>query len=324
VTATAACTLALACATAWAGANAESMDEAWWTGPLLAANASTLPQGHFYFEPYLFDLVPYESFDAHGNAHSVSHSNHIGSQSYLNYGLADRFTVGLIPRFAYMLAADGSASSSGVQVGDLTLQAQYRLSQFQPGHRIPTISFNLQETVPTGRYDHLDRLANGLGGGALVTTPSIYSQSYFWLPNTRILRARLDLSYSIPNHVFVEDLSVYGTSPGFRGHAAPGNSAFADVAFEYSATSNWVPALDIWYERDSNTRVFGSNPAALVSLPGASYSSESGPGWELIVAPAIEYNWSARVGIIIGARMIVAGKSETATLAPVVAFSYFH
>jgi hypothetical protein len=300
------------------------MDEAWWTGPLLAATASTLPQGHFYFEPYLFDLIPYEGFDAHGNAHSVHHSHHIGSQSYVNYGLADRFTVGLIPRFGYMLAAEGSPSSSGVQVGDLTLQAQYRLAKFQPGDWTPTISFNLQETLPTGRYDRLDRLANGLGSGAFATTPSIYSQTYFWLPNARILRTRLDLSYSIPNRVSVEDLSIYGTSLGFRGHAIPGNSAFADLAFEYSATSNWVPALDIWYERDSTTRVFGTIPTPLTPLSAGSYSSESGSGWELIVAPAIEYNWSARVGIIVGARVIVAGKNETATLAPVVAFSYFN
>jgi hypothetical protein len=52
-------------------------------------------------------------------------------------------------------------------------------------------------------------------------------------------------------------------------------------------------------------------------------SAQSGPGWELIVAPALEYNWNARIGVIVGSRIIGAGKNETATVAPVIAFSYF-
>jgi hypothetical protein len=301
----------------------ESMEEAWWTGPLLAATASTLPQGHGYFEPYLFDLIPYAHFDNHGHAHSVSHSNQFGSQSYLNYGLADGLTIGLIPRFGYLRPVD-APSSDGVQVGDLTVQAQYRLSHFQPGNWLPTLSFNLQQVLPTGRYDHLDRLSDGFGSGAYVTTPSIYSQAYFWMPNGRILRTRLNFSYSIASHVTLDDQSVYGTSAGFRGHATPGNSTFADLAFEYSATSHWVPALDVWYERDSSTGITGRYPSSAGSLASVALVSRSGPGWELILAPALEYNWNARIGLIIGTRMIVAGSNETATLAPVIAFSYFH
>ena len=44
----------------------QTMDEAWWTGPLLAASASTLPQGHFLVEPYLFDVITYGRHDADG------------------------------------------------------------------------------------------------------------------------------------------------------------------------------------------------------------------------------------------------------------------
>jgi hypothetical protein len=299
----------------------ESMDDAWWTGPLLAATPSTLPQGHFYFEPYLFDIVTFEHFDSHGNHHSTPRAQDIGSQSYLNYGLFDRVTVGLIPRFGYVREID-AASSSGVQVGDLTLQAQYRLLQFEPGQWIPTVSFNLQETLPTGRYDRLNRLSDGLGSGAYSTIPSLYSQTYFWLPNGRILRTRLDLSYAMPSRVSVKDLSVYGTAPGFRGHAVPGNSSIGDLAFEFSATSHWVPALDIWYERDANTRAFGSYQSS--SRGVVQISNQSSNGWELILAPGLEVNWSARVGIILGARVIVAGSNETASFAPVIAFSYFH
>jgi hypothetical protein len=35
----------------------ESLDEAWWTGPLLAPSPATLPQGHALVEPYLYDAI---------------------------------------------------------------------------------------------------------------------------------------------------------------------------------------------------------------------------------------------------------------------------
>ena len=38
-------------------ASRQSMDDAWWTGPLLAASASSLPRGHFLVEPYLYDII---------------------------------------------------------------------------------------------------------------------------------------------------------------------------------------------------------------------------------------------------------------------------
>src|ERR1700744_5528395 len=63
----------------------QSLDDAWWTGPLLVANASTLPQGHVYVEPYLFDSIPSGRLDSSGHAHAVAHENEFGSLSYINY-----------------------------------------------------------------------------------------------------------------------------------------------------------------------------------------------------------------------------------------------
>jgi hypothetical protein len=297
----------------------ESLDEAWWTGPLLAANASTLPPGHFLVEPYIYDSLPYAHFDSRGVARDVAHANDFGSQSYVNYGLAEGFTVGLIPRFGYDQPRNGEGSS-GIGVGDLSVQAQYRLTQFQEGHWLPTISVNLMETLPTGEYDRLDRPSDGFGAGAYTTTLSLYSQSYFWLSNGRILRARFNLSYATSGRVNIEDASVYGTTAGFHGHANPGDTTVADLAFEYSATRHWVLALDLWYERDGATSVFGSGPSNGNEPPPALQSS-SGVGRVLFVAPAVEYNWNSRVGVIFGFRLAAAGWNETATLTPVMAIN---
>ncbi|HET9783938.1 MAG TPA: hypothetical protein VFP94_03150, partial [Terriglobales bacterium] len=51
------------------------------------------------------------------------------------------------------------------------------------------IAINLQETLPTGRFDRLDgRSSAGYGAGSYATTLSLYTQDYFWLPTGRILR----------------------------------------------------------------------------------------------------------------------------------------
>ncbi len=51
-----------------------AMKDARWTGPLLASNANTLPEGHVYTEPYFFDAIS-------GGEH------HPGSSGFYQYGV---------------------------------------------------------------------------------------------------------------------------------------------------------------------------------------------------------------------------------------------
>ena len=313
----------------WVGAHAEdtatqanhqALDDAWWTGPLLAASASTLPQGHFLVEPYVYDIITYGRNDSQGHRVSTPHVNDFGSQSYILYGITDRISGGLIPRFGYEDASVGPSSSSP-QVGDITLQGQYRLTRFQEGSWVPTTSIVVGETLPTGKYDRLDQHpADGFGGGAYTTILSYYAQEYFWLPSGRILRTRLDLSYSLSSQASLAGVSVYGTGSGFSGHANPGNTLSVDSSWEYSLTRSWVLALDVVYEHDASTRVVGSYPGANGSPPTASQQS-SGPGWSLGFAPAVEYNWSAKMGVIVGLRSIPIGNNSSITVAPVAAIN---
>src|SRR5262245_44208004 len=61
-----------------------AMSGARWTGSMLSSNAETLPTGHFYTEPYFYDVI--------------SSGNHtFGSSGFYQYGLAEGFTVGLQP-----------------------------------------------------------------------------------------------------------------------------------------------------------------------------------------------------------------------------------
>jgi hypothetical protein len=285
----------------------QQLGEAWWTGPMLANNASTLPRGHFLVEPYLYDEIS-------------PHTNGLGSLTYIEYGLANRFTIGLIPTFGYNKVSDG-LSSSGVGLGDVTALAQYRLTQFHEHHWLPTISFMVQQTFPSGKYDQLgQRSSNGLGAGAYTTILGFNSQTYFWMPNGRILRMRLNGTQSLSTYANVEGVSVYGTASGFQGHAKPGPSTFVDAAWEYSLTRNWVLALDATYRHTNNTRITGYD----VSQTPPDIQLNTGSSDAIGFAPALEYNWKPTIGVLVGTRIIALGHNTPTTITPAVAINYVH
>jgi hypothetical protein len=44
------------------GANVrQPLNDAWWTGPILAASGATLPRGHYLIEPYFYDEIGSQS-----------------------------------------------------------------------------------------------------------------------------------------------------------------------------------------------------------------------------------------------------------------------
>jgi hypothetical protein len=298
----------------------QSLDDAWWTGPMLAPSAATLPQGHFLLEPYFYDVTTQGQYDEHGVRHSAPHANDFGSLTYALYGLTDKFTVGMIPTGGYNDASNTPTGSS-VGLGDLTLQGEYRLTQFRQGSWFPTTSIAVQETLPTAKYDHLDRLSDGFGAGAYTTTAAFYSQTYFWLRNGRILRMRFNVVPSFSNSVKVDDLSVYGTAQGFRGHAKPGSSIYVDASWEYSLTRRLVLALDATYRYTANTRVSGYN---LLQPDSATTVTSLGISDSVAFAPAIEYSWKHNLGVLLGTRLVATGHNTPATITPAIAINFVH
>jgi len=113
-------TATLAVAQAAPGAPGEvrqSLDDAWFTGPMLAPNATTLPRGHFLIEPYLYDVIAQGFYDRDGKRHNAPRSDGFGSLTYILYGLANKFTVGMIPVAGYT-ATKGYDLASGLGTVD--------------------------------------------------------------------------------------------------------------------------------------------------------------------------------------------------------------
>lgn len=277
-----------------------AMKSARWTGPMLASTADTLPKGHFYTEPYFFDAI------SRGD-------HHPGSSGFYQYGLLDDLTVGFQPAFATATNRPGS----GMAIGDFKLLSQLRLTRFTSGHRVPTIALVLNEVLPTGKADRLGPREEGHGSGAYATEIGLNVQYYFLLRNDRLLRARINLLQSFAAGTRVTDRSVYGSLPGFRGRARPGSKTTLIGAVEYSLTREWVLALDVIGEATARTRLKGSYPAGtLVDSRGATSTA-------IGFAPAVEYNWSDRAGVLLGVWISPKGHNSSPSVTPAIAISRF-
>ena len=271
-----------------------------WTGPLLASTAETLPQGHFYTEPYLFDAIS-------------SGQHNPGSSGFYQYGLFNNYTVGVQPFFSL----GTHKYNRDLGIGDFKLLSQLRLSHFTPEHRVPSVALVMNLVVPTGKDDNLGPLKEGHGKGAFAPEIGVNVQQYFLLKNGRLLRARFNFLKNFPLETDVSGRSVYQTPAGFHGHARPGSKTTLIGGMEYSVTREWVLAFDVERDQWGKTRLTGRG------ADGLSVKLTTPRSWSVGFAPAIEYNWSDRAGAIFGVWIVPKGHNASASVTPAIAIQRF-
>lgn len=280
----------------------EQLADAWWTGPMMGASAETLPRGHALIEPYIFDV-------------RTKGSDRLTSLNYLLYGVTDRFSLGMITVAQYVVPRRGPASAPAV--GDTTLIAQYRLTHYGERGWPVTIALVGEETLPSGRFDRLeDKRIARLGSGTRATTLAVYLQSYAWLANGRIVRFRLDSALRLPDRASPIGESVYGTPPGFRGSVNRGASTTIDGSMEYSLSRSWALAAEAAWQRSNSARVAG----AVGSLNATDPYRARLPGSDAVYfVPAVEYSWTANLGVLLALRMSPKWHNSPASVTPVIA-----
>jgi hypothetical protein len=276
----------------------QSRDDAWWTGPMLAVSPNGPGQGHALTETYFYDQI-------------ADRSQSLRSFNYLLYGVSDRFTLGAIPVFG-INEAEGAHSRFGMS--DLTFQAQYMVADFDPKTQMPAIAVALRQSIAIGEYDRLNEATEAFGGGAGATGLGLFTQDYFWLPNGRILRVRVDALASISATAHVEDASIFGTSSGFGGRARPGDAVSVDVSFEYSLTRSWVLATELLYDHSNAAHVEGATAGQPERFD---LGSSDGFGF----APALEYSWAPNWGILLGTRILTGGHNRPFSVTPAIALN---
>lgn len=310
------CTWMLACGAIQGRATPSDVN---FTGPLITPNPMDLPAGVLVVEPYLMQYHSDARYDHHGREQSQRPALNQWQLSLpVFYGITDRFqvqaTVGAVR------AAAGNFSSDGWKVGDTAIGVQYLLLSPGARYKRPAVSVFYSHRFPTGDYDQLDENPlNANGNGAQLDTFSLRAQQWFWLPTGHPLRLRATLNYSLPpNDVPVNGPSTYGTPKGFHGIARLGQSLGAAIGAEYSLNRQWVLALDLTYNRTGSSQLRGI--VASAGKPSV-FDRRDDSREVYALAPAVEYNFTARFGLIAGVQFSVAGRNNDAFMTPMAAFN---
>jgi hypothetical protein len=114
------------------------------------------------------------------------------------------------------------------------------------------------------------------------------------------------------NNPTVQDLSVYDTPANFHGTANPGLLATFGISPEFAITQRWVLAADIFNSYTGSTTISGFSNTGYLNTNEASSSA-----WAF--APAVEYNWSPKYGVIAGVVFSFAGHNTSSYVEPQVA-----
>ena len=105
----------------------------------------------------------------------------------------------------------------------------------------------------------------------------------------------------------VHGFNTYGGGYGTKGRVLPGNIAQGIFSFELTLTQNWALAMDTVYTHTDRTQFFGTLGTTSTGAP----ATVGTPSQEqLSFSPAIEYNFSANFGIIIGAWVSAIGRNS--------------
>jgi len=288
------------------------LKDQWFTGPLVAPSPALPKAGLFVIEPYVGLSFNTGNFEASG-AHATG-SNQARTASLFplfEYAITDRLTIQTLPQINY--AWNGTTTTRGIIGSDLPVDLKFRFLDAVPNTIIPSWTFSAGVSFPTGAYDKLGSSLEGQGTGVWYARQGTLLQWLVAAPGNHPLRIRLWGQLQEPlNDPTVRDLSIYNTEPGFRGVADPGITATFGLSPEYGITQRWVLATDIFGS-------YGGGPTVHGFYNGAFFNTSYGSTASWAIAPAIEYNWSPRYGVIAGVQFNFAGHNTSSYVEPQVA-----
>lgn len=289
--------------------------EPWFTGPLLAPSAFTIPAGHVDFEPYLYIVANKGLYDHDWKVHPTSTFWNNSFQPLVQVGITKWLDVEVIPALFY----NYTHGAGKWAIGDTSIGFDFQLFSHQGRvtEWVTAVKLNIKETIPTGKYSNLDpkKLVTDAGGmGSWQTSIDFVWGNLFYLGRGHFLTWRNSLQYTLPAPTHVKNLSVYGGAQGTEGTIYPAQNLQFDTAIEISLTQNWAFAMDFLTSWSGKTRFKGHATAPIGPPPSVQFS----------LAPAIEYNWSANLGIIFGPWFTIAGRNAIQFFDGVFAFNYYY
>ncbi|MBM3197971.1 MAG: hypothetical protein FJZ58_01790 [Chlamydiae bacterium] len=293
----------------------EQPETPWFTGPIIGTNAHTVPPGHFIVEPYVYFFQSSSTYNEHW--HKIHHPSFytLIERVPLITGITSFMDGGIVPQFFYQFT-QGVRSA---QCGDMPFFMSFQLWRDQAEAAWPAVRFILRSTIPWGKYDRLspEKLGtDGVGTGSWMPGVGLAMSRLFTISPRHFFSPRFSINYSVPCSIPVRGMSVYGGASDTRGKVYGGNIFWTDLGLEYTLTQSWVLAMDIYYQH-TNAIHFKGYPGDYALVGRAAQE-------QLSLVPAIEYNWSVNMGIIVGSWFTILGRNTPAFTSAVAAFNLYY
>jgi hypothetical protein len=289
-----------------------AVQDQWFTGTLEAPSPALPKAGLLVIKPFAIFTRTDGSYDTQGVYRSTSPNDNFKTVVLMKYAITDRLSIQALPSIAHV---DGG-NSHYTGVGDLPIEAEYRLADENTTTGLPSVTVAAGLNVPTGQYDALQTSLSGFGSGALTLKEQILLQSVFDTPGGHPMRLRAyAAAYQPLGTASVDGISVYGTGRGFAGSVHPGASVVLGVGGGFAFDQRFVVAMDLVYKSAHGFALDGSDPV------DGRIHSRSKRRSTTSFAPALEYNVSGRLGVIAGVDFSIAGRNSASYYAPQIAVS---
>jgi hypothetical protein len=282
----------------------------WLTGPLVTPSGHVVPVGHQNYEPYITWQQIKGVYNNHWRPVKTPVYTTVQSQTALQFGIAPATEFDILPTFQY----NHFLHKHKWCYADTPVALAFQLLMDEPDEWWPAIKLRVTVNVPLGKYNRLDpkRVGTDFSGiGTWYPGLSVVFSRLYDFGNFHFLTFRFCVGYEFGTSVNVHGMSAYVGAPdidgikGTRGKVYPGNVFYIETGLEYSLTHHWALAMDIAYQHVNRTRFKGYTP------PGSKVGYPSTE--QLSLAPAIEYNFNANVGIIAGPWFSVTGRNTNFT-----------
>ena len=291
----------------------------WLTGPLIAPSSQVIPAGHINIEPYISTTAIIGDYGSDWKKINEPTFWLNSALCQVQIGVTSWMDIQLIPSASW----NYTQHTADWALEDLPVCLDIQLYRANPDSWVPNIKLALQEIVPIGKYQKLNpknKLTDALGGGSWNTQIGVVFGKLVHLYKLHYLNWRFFLQYSLPAPTHLKGFNVYGGGKGTNARFFPPQSFVADLAFEITLAQSWAFALDMIGAWSGKTHFSGS-PGVISGSPAPLGNDFS---IQYSLAPAIEYNWNANLGVIGGVWFTVAGKNAIAFYSGLFALNYYY
>ena len=302
----------------------------WFTGPLLALAAQTVPPGHTnaFFE--VNNAISNSIYNSKWERVSEKTFSSTQMSPQLSYGLNDRFDI----QYNALYVINQNQGVSYEHMGDASVILGFQALSQEKNHSQPDLRITLQEVLPSGIYNRFTAARNGAdatGMGSYQTSLGFNFQYLSQLNEKHYLNSHVTVAFTYVSSVAINGISTFGGTPQTEGIINQGNAVSIDWAGELTLTQKWVAVMEanIIYQQASTFHGvvgdLGASNALDLLQPTKQNIGQSNIGRgnldQISLAPALEYNFSANYGAIVGVWFTVAGKNTPEFIAPIIQFT---